>query len=414
MLTPAPQTCDILSFEQREGLSMRGQLCTWQKCPKCGRPFERTVIAATLAELICPTCLTRPTRYYLDIYDKKRHRISHNRDGNFLADPDTANALLSEIRNQTRFDPTQYVKKKQSTYLFQNLIKAWLADAERKVEQNEFAPGTLVIKKTFAHKYFLPYFQGEDIRRLKTHDLTEFKQGLSVSGNYLNSIIAQLRSVFSYARNEELIRNVPRITTVKVQEPSKTVLLLEEQDALIEQLGCHKPIFRFLKLTGCRPSMARALYRSDLNWKQRIIVFQHNYSGRKLTRVLKAGQILEFPMTDELYDLLSSIPANLRHRHVFINPITGKPYSHHITPILYRACDKLGWPRIAVKNFCRHSFATNLLADGTPIQFVSQLLGHRSVKTTEKSYATARIEVLRKVLDKNYVKTMSKNENDQK
>ncbi|HUU40537.1 MAG TPA: tyrosine-type recombinase/integrase, partial [Desulfatiglandales bacterium] len=327
---------------------------------------------------------------------------------------DTANALLSEIRNQTRFDPTQYVKKKQSTYLFQNLIKAWLADAERKVEQNEFAPGTLVIKKTFAHKYFLPYFQGEDIRRLKTHDLTEFKQGLSVSGNYLNSIIAQLRSVFSYARNEELIRNVPRITTVKVQEPSKTVLLLEEQDALIEQLGCHKPIFRFLKLTGCRPSMARALYRSDLNWKQRIIVFQHNYSGRKLTRVLKAGQILEFPMTDELYDLLSSIPANLRHRHVFINPITGKPYSHHITPILYRACDKLGWPRIAVKNFCRHSFATNLLADGTPIQFVSQLLGHRSVKTTEKSYATARIEVLRKVLDKNYVKTMSKNENDQK
>lgn len=378
---------------------MRGQLATWQKCPKCGGSFERKVIAATLTELICPKCLTRPTRYYLDIYDKKRHRVSHNKDGAFLADPETANALLAEIRNQIGFDPTQYVRKKQAAYLFKNVLVAWLTHCRIETAQGRLSPGTLAKKEGVARTYFT-WFANEDIRHIKAHQITKFKQGLNLSGNYLNSILGQLSSIFLYAKEEELIEEIPYIKRVKVQDTTKMVLLPEEQDALIEQMPeCHRPLFRFLKLTGCRPSMARALQRGDLNWKQRVIVFQHNYSARKLTRILKTGQILEFPMTDELYDLLRALPVNL-NRYVFINALTGKPYTHHISEILYRACDKLALPHIPVKNFCRHSFATNLLAEGIPLQFVSQLLGHSSSKTTERSYATARIEVLRGVLEK--------------
>ncbi|MDI6854368.1 MAG: hypothetical protein QME75_12285, partial [Deltaproteobacteria bacterium] len=41
-------------------LGMAGHIRTLQKCRKCGRPFPK--------DLLCPSCLTRPTRLFIDIW----------------------------------------------------------------------------------------------------------------------------------------------------------------------------------------------------------------------------------------------------------------------------------------------------------------------------------------------------------
>ena len=49
--------------------------------------------------------------------------------------------------------------------------------------------------------------------------------------------------------------------------------------------------------------------------------------------------------------------------------------------------DKAGLERLKLKDF-RHSYATLLMSNGYRLEDIKEELGHTSIKTTEKHYAT--------------------------
>ena len=98
-----------------------------------------------------------------------------------------------------------------------------------------------------------------------------------------------------------------------------------------------------------------------------------------------------------LLDVLRSYLRNSKHRpltYLFESEIAGESYSSRSAQkVFQRAREKAGIRKDISFHSLRHSFATHLLEKGIDIRFIKDILGHFSIKTTER-YTHVRKEQL--------------------
>lgn len=96
------------------------------------------------------------------------------------------------------------------------------------------------------------------------------------------------------------------------------------------------------------------------------------------------------------------VKNNLPEAYVFINPHTGR---HYAETTLKRVWDNIKKKAGIVKSFrlydaTRHSFGSQLVDMGSSPYKVSKLMGHSSIKVTEKYYLHNDAKSLRTDLEK--------------
>ncbi len=384
-------------FEDDEG--MKGNIRAKGKCPSCGEDF----ISLKRLGFICKPCQTLPRRFYIDLWwDGKRIRLFSDKQGQVLDSYQRSQDLLSHIRFEIthhEFNPSKYIKSEAREYWAITLLDRFLAykiDSLAPSYQKDYVRMTSIAKNFFGTK---------DVREIRKIDIINFKTHLEKNFSYKNKTIKNtldfLKTFLRYLKSDlEVIDTVPAFPLVEIQQPRFRWLSPEDQRQLFEYIpDKDKPIIAFLMLHGCRPGEARALRCRDIDFKNQSITISATFSGKfyREKRKGKSSKAITIPLHPEIYEYIANrVENNLPEAFVFVNPRTGGYYTEAALQRLWdNTRRKAGISKdLRLYEATRHSVASQLVNNGVTLFKVSKLLGHSSIKTTEK-YAHSNIESLR-------------------
>lgn len=201
---------------------------------------------------------------------------------------------------------------------------------------------------------------------------------------------------------------MPDFPEIKAEQNKIKWIDEETQKTIYEQIpDFYKPIFLFMIRQGVRPGEARALRYEDIDRKARTVTIQRTFSGIDLKENTKTGKIRILPLDDEVYDMLCRRDAIAGF--VFINHY-DKPFTQNksLSKIWNKAVKKAGLEHITMYNGTRHSFASQAVNRGVPLNLIQDFLGHTTQKMTRR-YANIDMEGLKLVIERAKILKMKGN-----
>jgi integrase/recombinase XerD len=227
-------------------------------------------------------------------------------------------------------------------------------------------------------------------------DLTEFRAGWV--NHYASSLTRskvqeRLRGFFRYAFNAKMINHIPQLSPIKVTEPPTLPLTDKQYAKLLEVIPTefkspHRvkrlhALIRLMRYSGLAIHDAVTLERTEIQKDIKKDMY------RVVTSRQKTGVHVSVALPpDVAAEVLAAMELNGHPQYVFWNRAGGKPKAAVDVweRAFKRAFTMAGMPN-GHSHQLRDTFAVSLLQQGIPLEEVSKLLGHTSIKTTEKSYA---------------------------
>ena len=146
--------------------------------------------------------------------------------------------------------------------------------------------------------------------------------------------------------------------------------------------------------TGIRIGEAAAMTTDDVDLRTRIILIHGKGKKERLIYLSCPDTVTNLRHWLALRSTLA--PA---HAYVFLNRTKAPLSINGMEDIFAKYRDRAAINSHATPHYLRHTFATNLLANGSDLRSVQELLGHSSVSVTERYTevtTTRKIKVLKK------------------
>lgn len=311
----------------------------------------------------------------------KKIFINKYLDGTALYHEAQAKRVLEKIRSEVDqgiFDPSLWNKDK--ALQFQNAWKVYM-------EQKPCGKDRMEARERIYNDFLLPYFKDKSLKEIEQIHIYEClgRVPKTYAPSYLRVIRATLRAFLTF----HLVTRMKMFEFPIVKVPHKIPLWLSrnEQDKVFECIPAqHEPIFRFIRLYGCRSSEACNLRKSDIDWEKGIVTFRERKNNRENT----------LPLFEEIKSILRS--GKVSHWELVFCTASGQKYTRQA---LYRcwvdASKKAGVKVIPLKNGTRHSLACQLFERGESSMTVSRILGN-TPGVVEKSYAMITVKRVEEVL----------------
>jgi len=229
-------------------------------------------------------------------------------------------------------------------------------------------------------------------RSISVDDLRKFREGWKLSAISASKKLERLRSFFSFCEasgwvEKNLAKGLkpPTLRTVPTlpfsgDEWEKILWALDAYGDIHGQtpkriLPQLKALALLMRYSGLRISDAVSLKRDRIDSEGRLFIYQ-----------AKTGHPVSIPLADCVREALASLDTDLEPFFFWSGHGKLKSALTQWQERLKRVFVIAGIPQ-GHGHRLRDSFAVDLLTRGVPLEVVSTLLGHTSIKTTEKHYA---------------------------
>ncbi len=206
------------------------------------------------------------------------------------------------------------------------------------------------------------------------------KTGRVLSHKTVNNILSILSAILHYAKEEEYIKGVPTIKKFTEDNKRERFLSKDEINTLYEKiknsdLRTKDRVLLFTKLslmTGGRLGSILSIHGKDIDRTNKTLMLHNHKTGKDYTAFL----------TDEL---LEQIPV-LKPQERLIGVADAKQIQRPLQGILDRLFNK-GLKaedrkhRVVIHSL-RHTYASHLAINGTPVATIMKLMDHSDIKMT--------------------------------
>lgn len=243
-----------------------------------------------------------------------------------------------------------------------------------------------------------------DLAALDVHDFRRFLSKQAARSLNKSSMCRELSAVknfFKWLERKKILKN-PAISIISAPKKSKVLpkaLDIDDSFNLLKKIGKiettawqglrDKAILTLLYGCGLRISEALSVNVGDINAQSEFLRVRGKGNKERLVPLLPiAWQNIEAYLAECPYHNNVGEPLFLGARGERISP-----------RIIQRQIQKLrimlGLPDTVTPHALRHSFATQLLAEGTDLRSIQELLGHASLSTTQR-YTDVQTETLQR------------------
>ncbi|WP_031536327.1 MULTISPECIES: tyrosine-type recombinase/integrase [unclassified Bacillus (in: firmicutes)] len=308
--------------------------------------------------------------------------------------------------------------------LFDEVVKDWLEHKKANVKESTYTQIEVVIRNhilpTFGHKKIMMIHRPEIKRWIASFgELDENGKEKYSFGSRLK-YLSHMKSILHYAVHElEVLEKnpadklrVPVQDSVAIKKEKVKYFSLEELNQLLDFMKAYKHqrfpeyqlyyvLMYFLSKTGLRISEALALRWEDINGDKVTIAKQTSRDDNnnvKLTTLKNSSSYRTIKIDNDLVRELKKfkmkqnelILGNPRFRKNEDGIIFQNYNGHYLTPSIIREtmqdyCKKAGVDYKGTHAF-RHTHAVLLVESGARLEFVSNRLGHKTIKTTADTY----------------------------
>lgn len=203
--------------------------------------------------------------------------------------------------------------------------------------------------------------------------------------------LAAIRSFFEFGLRKKWRQDNPAsaLSTPRLEQPIPGFLTEEETTEFLEWSVNHnnplevrdRAILELLYASGLRVSELTSLDLEDLSLKERLIRVKGK--GKK-ERIVPFGRQAEKWLKDYL-SMRARIRANqISGPALFVNCRGGRLTARSVQRLVQSRLKQIAVLRKISPHSLRHSFASHLLSRGADLRAIQELLGHKSLATTQK------------------------------